>query len=315
MEEYMQTIGIDYDENWLKCGRIQNTDKPEFVKLKQFSANKKGVKGLEDWLNECSSNHADIVIGMTISDATGAALAYILSQDGYTIAPLAASTVFHAFLAHHKRKQPAELMAMLVIDRQQHFTPMSDACLKLRSELFEREIKRIHIQRNEAHNEKFTGQAFDFLMQLTANAVNNLESQLAESDQKISDMIQINPEFKRDFDILMTMPCMDHWAAQALVFFFNAYPAQDARHFASCLGLGDGARLDKDNYRVHDLRVVRGPLYSAAQKALSEIPAFKSLGDRMAQNGKDEPVIVVAAMNKIARIAWKMLKNKQVYAV
>ena len=30
----------------------------------------------------------------------------------------------------------------------------------------------------------------------------------------------------------------------------------------------------------------------------------------MAQNGKDEPVIVVAAMNKIARIAWKMLKNK-----
>ena len=310
----MQTIGIDYDEKWLKCGRIQNTDKPEFVKLKQFSANQKGVKNLETWLNECSSDRADIVIGMTISDATGAALAYVLSHDGYTIAPLSASTIFKAYLAHRKRKQPAELMAMLVINRQQQYAPMSDACLKLRSELFEREIKRIQIQRNEAHNEKFTGQAFDFLMQLTANAVNNLESQLAESDQKISDLIQINPEFKRDFDILMTIPGMNDWAAQSLVFFFNAYPSEDARHFASCLGLTGNTKLNSDDYRIHDVRVVRGPLYAAAQQALRDNPAVKSLGERMAQKDKSETVIVVAAMNKIARIAWKMLKNKQVYA-
>ena len=309
----MQTIGIDYDEKWLKCGRIQNVEKPEFVKLKQFTADKKGVKSMEAWLDECSNERAEIVIGITISDARGAALAYVLSQDGYTIAPLSPATIFHAFLAHRKRKQPAELMAMLAISRRQHYAPMSDACLQLRSELFEREITRVQIQRNEAHNEKFTGQAFDFLMQLTANAVNNLGAQLEESDKKIAGMIETNPEFKRDFDILKTIPGMDDLTAQTLIFFVHAYPSEDARHFASCLGLDDGSKLDTDDYRIHDLRVVRGPLYSAAKQALSDVPAIHALGERLSQKGKNERTIALAAMNKLARIAWTMLKNKQVF--
>jgi len=310
----MQTIGIDYDEKWLKCGRIQNTEKPEFVKLKQFTADKKGLKGMEAWLDECSSDRAEIVIGITISDATGASLAYVLSQDGYTIAPLSPATVFHAFLEHRKRKQPAELMAMLAISRRQHYAPMSDACLQLRSELFEREITRVQIQRNAAHNERFTGQAFDFLMQLTANAANNLSSQLDESDKKIAGMIDTNPEFKRDFEILKTIPGMDDLTAQTLIFFAHAYPAEDARQFASCLGLDGGSKLDTDNYRIHDMRVVRGPLYSAAQQALSEVPSIRALGDRLSQKGKSERIIAVAAMNKLARIAWTMLKTKQAFS-
>ena len=309
----MQTIGIDYDEKYLRCGRIQNTDKPEFVKLKQFSADNKGIKSMESWLGECGDDHSDIVIGITVSDVIGASLAYRLSKQGYTIAPLTGWSVFQAYLESRKRRQPAEVAATLAITKRQTYTPLSEACLQLRSELFEREITRVNLQQNEAHNEKFTGQAFDFLMQLTANAMNKHEEHLEETDRKIADLISTNPEFKRDFDLLKTIPGMDDLAAQSLVFFAHAYPAEDAHHFASCLGLDDGSKLDQSDYRVHDLRVVRGPLYSAAKTALEQIPAIRAFGERLSQKGKAENVITVAAMHKLARMAYAVIHSKQAY--
>ena len=310
----MQIVGIDLDEKWIRCGRIQNVEKPEFVKLKQFSADNKGAAGLEKWLDECcAQNRADLTISLMVNDATGASLANRLYLRGFPISPVTASHAFKHFRLSRGRKPLAEIIAALAIEHPQHWRPMSQPCLELRSALFEREIARVNCQQNQARNESFSGQAFDFLMQLTQNAANIHADRIDAAEDDIEDIIEKTPEFKRDLALLETIPGMTPLAAQALVCFIHAYPAESPRQLSECLGLTSGKRLSLNDYRMHDLRIVRGPLYAVAKTALQEIPAIKDLGLRMIQRRKSPKTIIIAAMHKVVILAYTLIKNQTEY--
>lgn len=311
----MQIVGVDYDDDFFRCSRIQNIDKPEFQKFKQFKVDKKGMASLMTWLKECCSGDcSSMVVALPTLDATGMAVATLLYSEGFVIAPITRASVFKAFMAEKQRKTPAEITATLALGKRREWHPVPTNILNLRSALFEREEARTGMQQNEARNEKYTGQSFDFLMQLTQNAANIHADRVQAADDKIRSIIETNPDLKKDFDRLMTIPCMTSLAAQSLVSFIHAYPCVDSRHLASCLGLVDGSRLTHENYRIFDQRVVRSSLYSVAEKAIDEIPSIQKLSERLQSRGCSHRTILVAAMHKIVRIAFGMLKSQTNYA-
>ena len=310
----MQIVGIDYDDNWLRCGRIQNTDKPEFVKQKQFAVDKKGVVALDAWLDECcGGDRANLGVALILGESNGEAIAEHMNALGYPVFPITASNAFKQYRLNRGRKSLAEVIAAQAAKRQQHWKPLTKQCLSLRSALFDREIARVNLQQNQARNASYTGQAFDFLMKLTQNAVDIHADRLKAADDEIVKIINKNAPYKNAFNHMMTIPGMTKLAAQSLVFFFTAYPAEKASKAASCLGLDSGSRLSLNNYRNDDVRVVRSPLYAVAKAAIDQIPSVKALAERMAANGKSEKSIVVAAMHKIVVIAYAMVKNEADY--
>ena len=310
----MQIVGIDIDENLMRCGRIQNVEKPDFVKQKQFSADNKGLANLESWLDECcAQDRNSLIISLMVNDATGASLANRLYLRGFQIAPVTASHVYKQYRLNRGRKQPAEIIAALSAQDHQHWQPMTKSCLELRSALFEREIARVNCQQNQARNESYSGQAFDFLMQLTLNAASIHAERIKSAEAAIDSVIKKTPEFKADFDLLMTIPGMTPLAAQSLVCFMHAYPAKSAEQLAECLGVATGKRLNLNDYRMHDMRIVRATLFAVAEQALDDIPAIASLGNRMAEHGKSEKTILMAAMHKLIMIAYAMINNRTAY--
>ena len=311
----MQVVGIDLDDKWIYCGRIQNVDKPEFVKLKQFSADNKGAAGMESWLDECcSQNRSDLTISMMVNDVTGASLANRLYLRGFAISPVTASHVYKQYRLNRGRKKPVEIIAALAVESPQHWQPMSQPCLELRSALFEREIARVNCQQNQSRNEAYCDQAINFLMQLTMNAASIHADRIKAAEDEIAAVIDKTPDFKRDIGLLETIPGMTPLAAQSLLCFIHAYPAENARQLSECLGLATGKRMHLNDYRMHDQRLVRASLYAVAQSALEDIPAIRELAKRMAERGKSPKTILMAAMHKLVIMAYTMIKKQTEYA-
>ena len=307
----MQIVGIEYDDKWLKCGRIQNTDKPEFVKQKQFAVDKKGVLALDAWLDECcGGDRTALSVALILSDENAMAIADHMYSRGFAVLPITASNAYKQYRLNRGRKALSDIIAAQATKRQQHWKPLSKPCLALRSALFDREIARVNLEQNQARNASYSGQAFDFLMKLTQNAADIHADRLQAAEDEIAKVVRNTTVFKRDFERLMTIPGMTELAAQSMVYFFHAFPADNARKAAACLGQDKGSRLSLNDYRNEDVRIVRAPLYAVTKAAMTQIPSVKSLSERLAARGKSEKSVMIAAMHKIVVMAHTMIRKE-----
>ena len=310
----MQIIGIDYDDKALRCGRIQNADKPEFVKLKQFPANNKGLKSLDAWIDECcAKDHSSVLISLVVDNQQGASLAYRFYNAGFAIAPMTLAGIRTEIRKDKLRRQASEIIAQKAASWNMRWTPLSSQLLELRSHLIEREISRIECLHNQAKNQVYEAQAFDFLIQLTQNAANAHAIQIENAEKAILALMEKVSAFKTDFNLLMTIPGMTQMAAAALVYVTHAFPADSAENMASMLKLHDAAGFRAENYRAPELKIARMELYCAAQQAQLVIPGLRSLSERMIASGKSLRCTQFAACHKLAKMAFSMIKNQKAY--
>ena len=311
----MQIISIDYDEKAFRCGRIQNTSKPEFVKLKQFNADKRGLKSLEDWIDECcQKDHASMTIAIIVEDQQGASIAYHFNNQKYVICPMTYKGVARAMWASHDGSTTAEIIARKAINNSNVWQPLNKACLALREALLERESARLGCLQNQEKTQNYQqNQALDFLFQLTQNASNILADRVAQADTKIHTILEQNPAFKADRDLLMTIPCMNESTAATLLYLMHAYPAESTEKFVSMLHLHDGEAIGDDNYRAPELRIARNALFAFSADAEESMEEIKALAKRLDDKSKSYKTIAIAISHKVARIVYAMLKNQCAY--
>lgn len=312
----MQLVGIDLDEKQINCSRIQNTDKPEFVKTKQFPADKRGLIGLETWLDECcENNRKDLGIAVIVDDQAGASLANRLYNRGFAVTPLTMLQVAREYRSGGNKERIATIIARQGLKSNSRWMPMSNACLLLRSALFEREIARVGMQSNLTRQEGYQEEVYGFLAQLTQNAANIYAERIAAAEAEVSKALNKAAKLKSQVELLKTLPGMTEVSAATIALFANIYPSKTPEQFASCLCLVSGKPLNYAHYRSHDLRLAHSALFSVIYNAADDIPAIKALCDRLADKGKSQKTIDIAAMHKLARMIFAMLSSEKPYQV
>lgn len=310
----MQIIGIDYSESGLRCARIQNLDKPEFVKLKQFAANNKGLKSLDEWIDECcSKDHASMLIAIIVEDQQGASIAWRYSKHGYEIVPMTYAGIRREMANNAEKRTPAELIARKAVTTKQRWMPYNQNQLNLRNALLEREIARIGLMQNQARNQAYENEAFDFLIQLTRNATNIHANRMMDAENSIRAIVEKTPEFKEIHTLLMTIPGMSDMAACVMAFVMNAYPSKTSEQFCRMLNLHNGAAVSKANYRAPELRILRNELYEMAMTTALDLDPISDYLDRLSDKGKSEKSIYIALCHKLAKIAFAVASKKQAY--
>ncbi len=310
----MQIVGIDFDEKQINCSRIQNTEKPEFVKIKQFPADKRGIIALETWLDECCEHaRKTLDIAVIVDDQTGASLANRLYNRGFGVTPLTMLQVAREYRNSGNKERIATIIARNALKSNSRWTPMTNACLALRSALFEREIARVGMQSNLTRQECYQDEVYNFLAQLTQNAANIHAERMEAAENELEKTLTKAPKLKAQVELLQTIPGMSKIAAATITLFANIYPAKTPDQFASCLCLIDGKPLNYAHYRSHDLRLAHAALFSVIHRKDVEIPAIQALCDRLAAKGKSRKTIEIAAMHKLARIIFAMLTAEKAY--
>ncbi len=309
----MQVIGIEISESGFRCGRIQNTEKPEFIKLKQFSADKKGLKSMESWLDECcSKDHRSVVISLVVEDDNGVALAWRFHELGYEIAPQTFGFLRTALARNRERRSVAELLAQKGVTTTMRWSPFSKGQLDLRNALIEHENARIGCLQNQARNENYQKNAIDFLSQLTRNASEIHANHMMEVETQIRGLMK-SGEFKQTYDLLMTIPGMNELAAATLTYVLIAYPSETPEKFARLLHLHDGSRISHENYRKPELGLARNELFNLAMSTGLDLPGISDMLDRMSDSGKSEKTIYMALAHKYARMVHAIATKKQPY--
>lgn len=312
---FMQIISIDYDDKAFRCGRIQNTAKPEFVKLKQFNADKRGLKSLDDWIDECcQKDHANITIAVIVEDQQGASIAYHFYQKGCVVCPMTYRGVARSQWTSRDRCTAAEMIARKAVTSKETWAPMNNACLALREALIEREAARLGCLQNQEKNQNYQqNQALDFLFQLTQNASNILADRVAQAENKIHNILEQSHEFKTERDLLMTIPNMSESTAAALLYLIDVYQPKSAEKFVSMLNLHNGKAISEDNYRAPELRIARNALFEFSADAEESMDEIKALASRLDDKAKSYKTIAIAISHKIARIAFAILKSRRAY--
>lgn len=308
----MQIISVDYHDNSaFRCGRIQNTDKPEFVKLKQFAKDARGIKAMDAWIRECSANPSEILIGVIVEDAQGASLAYHFHQYGYAINPLSTLSVAKFVRSARDKRTLAEFIAQKTVTSKDRWKPLNDVCLEMRAALLEREQARLGCLHNLEKNQAFQSDAsLNFLFKLTQNAANIHADRMVELENAIRKTSK-KDEFKKDIQRVMTIPCMDDITAAGLVYFMHAYDVKNAEAFGSLLCLHDKTNIRRDNYRHAELKAVRNDLYHMAIRMKDALPEAQKLAQKLA--GKPEKIVLMAIAHHVAMIAFAMVDKKRDY--
>lgn len=310
----MQVIGIEISESGFRCGRIQNTEKPEFIKLKQFSADKKGLKNLESWLDECcSKDHRSAVLSIVVEDENGVALAWRMHELGYEIAPQTFGFLRTALARNRERRSAAELLAQKGVTTQMRWTPFTKNQLELRNALIEHENARIGCLQNQARNENYQKNAIDFLFQLTRNASEIHAKRMMEVELQIRELMKSDSSFKQTYDLLMTIPGMNELAAATLTYVLNTYPSETPEKFSRLLHLHDGSKISHENYRKPELGLARNELFNLAMSTALELPSISDMLDRLSSLGKSEKTIYMALAHKYARMVHAVAAKKQPY--
>ncbi|MBQ4360733.1 MAG: hypothetical protein II767_10795 [Proteobacteria bacterium] len=311
----MQIISVAYDEKYLKCGRIQNTAKPEFVKLKQFAADKKGLRALDGWIDECCQNdRSEVQVSLVVEDQQGASLAYHFFKNGIAVVPMTYWHVANAVGRDRTHSQPAELIARQAVDSKRRWKPMSPAALELRNAIFAWEGARLVGLQNYEKNLAYQAESFDFLFKLTQNAVNIQAEKQAAAAVEVLKLIDRTSDFREDLALLRTIPGMNDMAAAALILTYRAFEPKSGSQMAAMLRLAKGGKFSRSDYRSPELRLARCLVFDLAANLDVDTVWCADLVKRFEAAEKPENILAMAAAHKLVRMAYAMLHARRAYS-
>jgi len=143
-----------------------------------------------------------------------------------------------------------------------------------------------------------------------------IEQQLEDLEEEIEEHVEENPRLKSRLSLLETIPGIGLQTA-AIVISAVGSPErfESARQVAAYAGLvpshresGTSVRGDPRMSKVGNARLRRA-MYFPAMTTLRFNLAVEAFGDRLKKRGKEEMVVIGAAMRKLLHICYGVLKS------
>ena len=153
-------------------------------------------------------------------------------------------------------------------------------------------------------------------------SLNNQIISLEKSSQKLLDAIEelllANEEHKVAIVHLQTIPGVAKKSALVILMEMLRYPKARSHEFVALMGLDpvvkeSGVLKGKSRISKQGGRYLRGKLYMSTVVAIQHNDRLKRFYERLVQNGKPKKLALIAAMRKLLRIAFAIVKNKEPY--
>jgi transposase len=290
-------------------------------KQHRFANSGSGFQALQAWLRQ-----QDAPLVHAVLEATGAygdALALFLTQAGHVVSivnPAQIKAFGRSKLQRNKTDAAdAVLIARFAWENQPApWTPPTPAQQELQALV--RHLDDLLAQRTQVTNRLTEGRLTPAVRQSWEQVEATINEQIVQIKQQIKEHFDDHPPLKQQRDWLDSLPGigpdtaarllgeMPHLAEFASARSAAAYTGLTPKRQQSGTSLNAPGRLSK----IGNARV-RHALYFPALTALRSHPVFQALAARMAARGKTKMQIIAAAMHKLVRLAYGVLKHQQNY--
>ena len=155
--------------------------------------------------------------------------------------------------------------------------------------------------------------------------INSMKKQilsLEKSSQKVLDEIENllleKEEHQQAFTHLQSIPGIAKKSALVILMEFFRYPEAKSNEMVALMGLDpvlkeSGMFRGKTRISKQGGKYFREKLYMSTVVAIKHNDRLKSFYERLVQNGKPKKLALIAAMKKLLRIAFAIIKNKEPY--
>ena len=312
-------LGIDisklyFDVTLLKATKTPKTNAPVHAK---FDNNAEGFKELKTWLKGRHVKHVHACLEAT--GRYGDELALWLHLQGHVVS-VVNPAIIHAYAKVQLRRNKTDALDADLIARYclaEHplpWTPPTQEVLDLQALL--KHLADLKASRQQEANRLESiipcPQAADFVQQ----HIDFLDQQIAALTTKLKAFTKATPSFFSQFKLLITIPGIGPLTAMRLIA-FDLLRFDDAYAAVAMAGLNpsehrSGSSVDRKSHlskRGH--ADIRKALYMPALTALIHNPFVLDLKRRLTAKSKHPMSIVGAAMRKLLRLAFGILKSNR----
>ena len=309
-------LGIDISKN--KFDVCLRAAAPEGARhAATFPNHAKGFKALDRWLRQHPAARLHACLEAT--SRYGDALALHLHEGGHTVSvvnPLRTRRYADSRLV---RTQNDTIDAALIADfcakeNPRPWQPVAEGKRKLQDLVRTRGF--FLRQKQQCRNRLETADPLS--AKHLRQHVRQLDATRRQLEKQISDLLQTQPELQRQVALVDSIPGIG--ALTAAVALAELPPIERLEHAGQAVALaGLDPRKKDSGTSVHTAprlskmgsRLLRQTLYMAALAALRHNPIIRGLGQRLKAKGKSGKRAVVAAMRKLVRLIYGVLKQGQ----
>lgn len=313
-------LGIDISKKTFDVALLHTPETPK-PKQRKFPNTPAGYAALDAWLVQQGAPQVHAI--MEATGAYGDALAAHLHAAGQTVSIV----------------NPAQIKAFGVSQLQRNKTDRADAVLIARYgwrhepapwqplppeqqelQALVRHLDDLIEQRTQVANRLSDGRLTDSVRASWETIVAALNTQIAAIKTRLNQHFDAHPTLQQQRDWLDSIPGIGaETAARLLAEMPQLAEFESARAAAAYTGLtprrhqsGTSVNAPSRLSKIGNARV-RYALYLPAMAALRSNQEFKELAARLTQRGKKKMQIIAAAMHKLVRLAYGVLKNQQPY--
>lgn len=313
-------LGIDISKKTFDVALIRDQ---QTMKRKQrsFQNTPAGFQALRVWLAKHEAERVHAV--MEATGAYGDALAEFLHGAGHRVSIVNPAQIKAFGQSELQRNKTDRADASLIARFAWRYDPAPWAPLPPESQQLQALVRHLDDligQRTQVTNRLGEGRLTEAVRESWKKIEATLNQQIAETKRQIKEHFDQHPRLKRQRDLLDSLPGVGpETAARILAEMPGLAEFGSARAAAAYTGLtprrhqsGTSVNAPTRLSKIGNARMRYG-LYFPAMAALRSNSDFQQLKRRLAERGLKPKQIIAAAMHKLIRLAYGVLKNQLPY--
>lgn len=316
---HLPKLGVDVSKKTFDVALSCDAGKKS--KTRVFSNTAAGLRELQSWLVKQGATRVHAVLEAT--GAYGDALAQSLFDDAHVVSIVNPARIKAFGQSELQRNKTDRADAVLIARfawrfQPEPWTPLSAEQQQLQALV--RHLDDLITQRTAVSNRLTEGRLTQTVRTSWEKIQEALNAQIAAIKAEIEQLFAAHPTLQQQRELLDSIPGigsetaarllaeMPHLAEFESARAAAAYTGLTPRRHQSGTSLNAPSRLSKmGNARV------RYALYLPAMAALRANDEFRTFKERLKKSGKKPKQIICAAMHKLVRLAYGVLKHQKAY--
>lgn len=290
---------------------------------RSFDNSPRGIQALGRWILQGEARPQDLQVVLEPTSVYHHHLVAALqtAQVPYTVINPARTAAYARAEGQRAKTDPvdARLLARMGEEKQMPPTHQSHAqheelkALRRHRDWLEEERQRVENRLKTARRSPRTPQP---VLESLERTRQRLAEEIRQLDKALQTCVQEHPNLAGQVQLLQSIRGI---GAKTAVLLVSELPpvdqCADAKDWVAASGLNPLIKQSGKAWQVQLSKMgpsaVRGGLYMPAMTALRYNPMVKALGERLAARGKSDMELIVAAMTKLVRQSFGVLKSGQ----
>lgn len=308
-------LGIDISKNTFDTALL----KDEKIRHEVFDNNLKGFKALSKWLRG-----TDVDLVQACMEATGRygdALARYLFMSGHEVSMVNPKRIKRYAESQMRRSKTDKVDAAIIADfcktqSVRLWEPPDQAYIEMQAMV--RHLKSLKDMKQQEKNRLKSMVPSKVVTKTIKQHITYLDKQIDKLTEKINQFIDQDPHLKAQKELLLSIPGIGEiTAAKLLAEIQDVNRFEDSRQLAAYTGLTpiletSGSSVNRQRgLSKYGRSQFREALYFPAISARKYNPIIRTFCERLEEKGKPGKVIICAAMHKLLRQVYGVLKHQQ----